>query len=341
MGKGSLRARNIANSTAVPLSESCAIDVTPGGGLTPAWRDWYAARVPPSTHALADAPQLRHDRLFSSDVVTIERVSCRPNERGCGSPEAASEHQVVVPHRGAFVKHSRGRRVVAHPAVVLFFTAGREYRVSHPIGDGDDCSSLRFAPEVLSEALGSVRRGIRVRDDAPFDEVGAVVAPAPADLLGSRRLRRLAPASASPLEVEETAVALLRRVLAVGSTRTARVPRRADSWERQLRWAVEVALRLATRPGDRWTLAALGREVGCSPYHLARRFRTATGSSIHRTLLSLRLALAAERVLDGANDLSTLALDLGFASHGHLTTAFRAAYGTPPSALRPGAGAPG
>ena len=56
--------------------------------------------------------------------------------------------------------------------------------------------------------------------------------------------------------------------------------------------------------------------------------------SIHRRLVSIRLALAAERILDGENDLSTLAIDLGFASHAHLTSAFRAAYGLPPSAWR-------
>ncbi len=278
---------------------------------------------------------LHYERLFSSELVEITRVWCRPNEPGCGAPEAATDHHVVVPHRGVFVKHVGRSRFVGHPAAVLFFTAGREYRVSHPVGNGDDCTSLRFAPDVLQEALESAYGG-SVHHSAPFDAIGTAVAPPAADLLAARRMPTLKASGASPLEIEETALALLRRALRAGRKVGAswRQARRAGTEARALRWAEEVELQLAANPSRRWTLAALGREVGCSPYHLARRFRSVRGSSIHRSLMGIRLAVAAERVLGGEDDLSGLAQDLGFASHAHLTTAFRAAHGLPPSALR-------
>lgn len=277
---------------------------------------------------------LQYERLFSSELVDITRVCCRPNESGCGAPEAASDHHVVVPHRGVFVKHVGKQRFVAHPAAVLFFTAGREYRVSHPVGGGDDCSSLCFAPRVLQEALESVY-GSDVRDHAPFDAIGTAVAPAAADLLAARRLPTLKTSGASALEVEETALALLRQALRAGQKAgAARQASRPGTEARSRRWAEEVELHLAASPGRRWTLAALGRQVGCSPYHLARRFRAVSGKSIHRSLMAIRVALAAERVLAGEDDLSGLAQELGFASHAHLTTAFRSAHGLPPSALR-------
>ena len=50
--------------------------------------------------------------------------------------------------------------------------------------------------------------------------------------------------------------------------------------------------------------------------------------------MRLRLALAAERVVDGERDLARLASDLGFASHSHLSARFRALFGTTPSELR-------
>ncbi len=240
-----------------------------------------------------------------------------------------------MPHRGVFVKHVGRSRFIGHPAAVLFFTAGREYRVSHPVGNGDDCSSLRFAPDVLQEALESVY-GRTVHDSAPFDAIGTAVALPAADLLAARRLPTLKESGASALEIEETALALLRQALRAGRTvgASSRQVRRAGTKERTRRWAEEVELQLAANPARPWTLAALGREVGCSPYHLARRFRAVRGTSIHRTLVAIRVAVAAERVLGGEDNLSRLAHDLGFASHAHLTTAFRAAHGLPPSALR-------
>ncbi|HEV8365548.1 MAG TPA: AraC family transcriptional regulator [Gemmatimonadaceae bacterium] len=288
-----------------------------------------------SKHAIQPQAQLHYERLFSSELVDITRVCCRPNEPGCGAPEAANDHHVVVPHRGVFVKHVGKRRYIAHPAAVLFFTAGREYRVSHPVGNGDDCSSLRFASEVLQEALDSAYGG-GVNESAPFDPIGTAVAPPAAELLAARRLPTLTESGASTLEIEETALALLRDALRAGreTGSSSRWARRADTEMRTRRWAEEVELHLAANPGRRWTLAALGREVGCSPYHLARRFRAVCGKSIHRSLMTIRLAIAAERALDGEDDLSGLAQELGFASHAHLTTAFRAVHGLPPSALR-------
>ena len=52
----------------------------------------------------------------------------------------------------------------------------------------------------------------------------------------------------------------------------------------------------------------------------------------YRTHLRVRAAI--ERLLAGADDLSTIAADCGFASHSHLTDTFRRTLGTPPSRLR-------
>ena len=289
-----------------------------------------------STYAIQPQPPLHYERLFSSELVEVTRVCCRPNEPGCGAPEAASDHHVVVPHRGVFVKHVGRARFIGHPAVVLFFTAGREYQVSHPVGEGDDCSSLRFAPDVLHEALASAYAG-GVNESAPFDTIGTAVAPSAADLLTARRLPMLKENGASALEIEETALALLRHALRAGRNGAAnsRQARRATTQARTQRWTEDVELQLAANPGRRWTLADLGREVGCSPYHLARQFRAVSGTSIHRALTAIRVAMAAERLLAGENDISSLAQELGFASHAHLSTTFRSAYGTPPSGIRP------
>ncbi|HET7814174.1 MAG TPA: AraC family transcriptional regulator, partial [Candidatus Baltobacteraceae bacterium] len=109
----------------------------------------------------------------------------------------------------------------------------------------------------------------------------------------------------------------------------ARTPQPARKQSREVDCLRE---RLAADPSDRANLQQLARDAGLSPFELARRFRAQTGSSIHQYRLRLRLSAALSRLRDGAGDITALALDLGFASHAHFSTAFRTAFGMTPRA---------
>src|SRR5919108_261399 len=76
------------------------------------------------------------------------------------------------------------------------------------------------------------------------------------------------------------------------------------------------------------------RGLPLPPPPLARRFRSATGESISRYLLRLRLGLALDRLAAGDRDLGALADELGFANHSHFTARFRSTFGITPSAFR-------
>jgi transcriptional regulator GlxA family with amidase domain len=52
--------------------------------------------------------------------------------------------------------------------------------------------------------------------------------------------------------------------------------------------------------------------------------------------LRLRLAQALSAVVDSDADITTIALDAGFASHSHFTLHFRTLFGVTPAALRRG-----
>ena len=71
-----------------------------------------------------------------------------------------------------------------------------------------------------------------------------------------------------------------------------------------------------------------------SPFHLCHVFRQMAGTSIYGYVLQERLAHALDAVLDGGDDLTTVALDAGFASHSHFTARFRGFFGCTPAALR-------
>lgn len=85
--------------------------------------------------------------------------------------------------------------------------------------------------------------------------------------------------------------------------------------------------------GERIRLAELGRALGASPAYLAEVFREVVGVPLYRYQRELRLMRARE-LLGTQDDLARLALDLGFSSHSHFTTAFRHRFGDTPAGVR-------
>lgn len=78
------------------------------------------------------------------------------------------------------------------------------------------------------------------------------------------------------------------------------------------------------------TLEAIGRRVGCSHYHLSRIFSQETGQSIFQQLRRLRMERAAELLRAGRLNVTEVALEVGYASPSHFSTAFHETYGCCP-----------
>lgn len=71
------------------------------------------------------------------------------------------------------------------------------------------------------------------------------------------------------------------------------------------------------------TLEELGRLVGCSPFYLSRIFSQATGRTIQQYLRQVRLERAAELLRTGRCNVTEAALEVGYNSLSHFSTAFR------------------
>ena len=82
------------------------------------------------------------------------------------------------------------------------------------------------------------------------------------------------------------------------------------------------------------TLDKVARVVHTSPFHFTRIFQQRVGVPVHRYLTQLRLRAALERLAEGEDDLTHLALDLGFSSHSHFAESFRKEFGKTPSEVR-------
>lgn len=254
---------------------------------------------------------MRWTCALSSEVCHAYDVRCTDHRQTRSEEQYSAAPALVLPRRGVFEWRVGSSAVIADANSALLFHPRIPFRVSHPTDDGDDCTSIHFNEECLEEALGLAAAGPHTW------------------FLTSAAQRRIQLAihtlhsAAETLEREESALAILREL-----SDFAPPAGRVHPAVRRLRE------RLASNPSECASLTKLARDVGLSSYELARKFRAATGTSIHQYRLRLRLASALSQLRDGVENLTALALDLGFASHAHFTLTFTKAFGMPPKQAR-------
>ncbi len=78
------------------------------------------------------------------------------------------------------------------------------------------------------------------------------------------------------------------------------------------------------------TLEELGQRVGCSPFYLSRTFTEQMGMTISQFLRQVRLERAAELLRSGKFNVTQAALEVGYSSIGHFSTAFHETFGCCP-----------
>jgi AraC-like DNA-binding protein len=129
------------------------------------------------------------------------------------------------------------------------------------------------------------------------------------------------------LEAETLALTLVRRALGERTSHAA-----GASLGRQ-KLVDRAKLVLSSDLTRRWTLSEIATEVGVSPVYLTQVFQQVEAMPLYRYQLRLRLARALD-LLGRYDDLTALAMDLGFSSHSHFSAAFRQVYGRAPAAFR-------
>jgi len=289
--------------------------------------------------------------LYDSPLVSVRDYSCRA---GCGAPgdeEQPDSNQIVLLRYGAFRKHFGRRSVTADVNQAVFFSKESTYRVSHPADCGDRGTIIIAPPRLLNDIIRELDPTI---DDHPERPFPFVTGPCGSDVFWRHRelarsleaVENNQPESTlmgrfprDPLWIDVTALQLIADTLESAFARhgMASTPasRRRDGTEADHADRVETAKTyLASRISERVTLDDVARAVGSSPFHLARVFQQRTGAPLHRYLTRLRLRASLERLADGANDLTALALELGFSSHSHFTDSFRREFGRAPSEVR-------
>jgi AraC-like DNA-binding protein len=273
---------------------------------------------------VVDPPEFTIQSLLETATVAVRDVYCRGSCSDQGTEECTTTSHLVFPYRGVYVRHVGAEQAVAEANQVLFFNPDEGYRVSHPVHGGDASLSL-----VVDEA--------QLRELAPraLLRTGAVLAfdrhrlriDARAQALVALIRHSLRTGLAEPLEAESLTLTLVQRALGPRTTHAAG----ASSGRQRL--ADRAKLVLIGDLSRRWTLAEVAGEVGTSPVYLTQVFQQVEGMPLYRYQLRLRLARALD-LLGRSDDLSTLALELGFSSHSHFSAAFQQTYGRSPSEFR-------
>ena len=264
--------------------------------------------------------ELSSRALIDTHTVAAWDVVCAGACRHNGAEECARQTHVVFPYRGVYVRHVGRTATIADANQVIIFNDNEPYRVSHPLQGGDSSLSIRIrSPDFLELVpVGYLANEHAVTLNRPRFRVDS-----PTQALTARLRHGLSGGQMDTLEAEILALALVGR--AVGERTSHAV---AGSARRE-KLADRSKLVLCSDLSRRWTLAEIAGEVGVSPVYLTQVFQRVEGLPLYRYQLQLRLARALD-CLGERRDLTGLALDLGFSSYSHFSSAFKQAYGQTP-----------
>jgi AraC family transcriptional regulator len=252
--------------------------------------------------------------LHCSTLLTVEDSAV-----GGASPMPVGyerAHQLVLPYFGLFAYAVGRRKWLVDSNKILFISPGWEYRDEQPV------PGLGHATVIVNPARELVEEICEPGGGRPAFPVGAVHA--------SPRLQLMTQSLRGRLSVDTDALGNDERVVHVMRLAMNGAPVRARPSARTVDRAKQF---LHAQQCERLSLDQVARAVGVSPVYLTQEFTRSEGIPLYRYQLSLRLSRALVD-LPHADDITGLALDLGFSSHSHFTLAFRKAFGLTPSEFR-------
>jgi AraC family transcriptional regulator len=258
-------------------------------------------------------PTITRQRLVGTAAIRAEWVRYQGLARAPTVEVYEPETQLVITLAGAFIYHVGQKRRFVDANCVAIVRAGQSSRDSG-VGGGVtdvDCLVLTPGPELVD--------GARLSQTA--------LASAPLQLAAARLASAVrARVSVDPLLAEEEALWIVHEALATARADAATRPSAPSRLAERAKAALSPS-------GPPIRLTTLARRLSVTPAYLTDAFRRAEGLPLMRYQLRLRLARALAE-LPRCADLTALALELGFSSHSHFSTAFRATMGVTPSEYR-------
>jgi AraC-like DNA-binding protein len=272
-------------------------------------------------------------RLLDTRLVTVGTFTCPPRDAAWQSTNYIGDRlHVVFPHTSVVIRQRGREAVLGTPNHTIFYEPDQLYERELHSPRGDQCVFISVSDSAISELAEDGR--ITLLDRA--GRLRSTHAPTRGQTYLSHHLliRRLRSHRLGRGHAELAAIELAR--VALRQPLPATRARRATTAVAHRELAEAAKARLFVGLEDPLPLHALARELHTSPFHLARIFRAETGFSVDAYRRALRLRRALEKLPESKGELTSLALELGFASHSHFSYAFKREFGLAPSALRDG-----
>lgn len=268
--------------------------------------------------------------LLTTPALAVGEFRCPPGDASWGETNVIGDRaHVVFPRRSVVIRHLGREPVLATPNHAMLYNAEQAYRRQLHSDRGDESVFVELPHESLERLAAD---GAPMLDGDTRIRVTHVPTDRRTYLLQHLLVRHLQARPADLLGAEEAATRLALATLAGPPPRRTAARERTATAHRQLAEAAKTEL--AADPAAKTSLGELAARLHTSAFHLARVFRAETGFSLAGFRQALRLRAALERLPLSERDLTTLALELGFASHSHFTASFTREYGVAPSAVR-------
>lgn len=278
----------------------------------------------------------RHERrwpVYQGTGIELHRFRCDPCSVMWRRTNIIRDWEIVVfPWVGVEIRQEGFDPVIATPNTATIYGAGSAYTRCQLDPVGDVASFIVIDRPLLREMIAGFDPDGASRERAliPFDR-----APLDSDVFYRQYtlVRMLERGEVvDPIALDETLYGLAERVLRRGYERLGtRRPGRTDTRAAHAEAAREACRFMTRHWNEPLGLEGIAAHVHCSAYHFARLFKRETGMSVHAYLSKLRLCVGLTRVADAGGRLTALALELGYSSHSHFTTAFRKEFGVTPS----------
>lgn len=254
--------------------------------------------------------------LFQSNWLKITDRVQTGARAGWGPTRGGGDAAVVFLRSGLFECKTVCDYVLTESTHVKFYDAAHEYRFQRLRDGGESYTKFYPGEALMDEAFRGAGFQTSCGGDVHYQHL--------------KLYRSLRNGDFDDLEVGDAALELLGDVASAFGAR-----RESQPVNPALRRRLQAAQAyVAADPACDHRLSDVAAIAGCSEFHFARVFRLETGQSLRGYRRRLRLRLALKLISEGQDNLSAVALDSGFATHSHLTAAFRAAMGRTPSDAR-------
>jgi len=254
----------------------------------------------------------------------VRDVVCDSGPRDKAFEEQHRDVSIAIVTHGSFQYRTRAGSAVLVPGSLLLGNAGACFECGHTHARGDRCLAFHYDADFFEAVVADLPHARAARFSRPALPALPALVPLVAE---AETARDDADADAFEELVHRFAAA------AVTLQRGQRAKQQPLSARDEAR-VTDALRRIEREPQAAFSLAALAREAGLSPFHFLRVFRQVAGVTPHQFILRTRLHRAALALRRSAAAVTEIAYECGFNDLSTFNRRFRRFMGVPPGAWR-------